>query len=229
MLTADAADSMAVELLIAVNPDEDSRLPYLLRVPLAGGDLVFRTRDLAAHQGALLLPGPARRVARRCGDRRTGRAALVSAARCSDRCDPRPRPRKTGPSWYSPPPAAATRCSGRVRGPANRPAPGADPDRTRRRHSRPADRDRLPRAVPYWFATQQVSTVKRALPCGDYALVLDGVLVASVERKSLVDLVASLTGKLRYQVAELATLPRPRSWSRTATHSCSNSTTSDRP
>jgi len=37
----------------------------------------------------------------------------------------------------------------------------------------------------------------------------DGVLVASVERKSLVDLVASLTGgKLRYQVAELATLPR---------------------
>lgn len=43
MLTADAADSMAVELLIAVNPDEDSRLPYLLRVPLASGDLVFRT------------------------------------------------------------------------------------------------------------------------------------------------------------------------------------------
>ena len=43
MLTADAADSMAVELLIAINPDEDSRLPYLLRVPLAGGDLLFRT------------------------------------------------------------------------------------------------------------------------------------------------------------------------------------------
>jgi hypothetical protein len=32
-----------VELLIALNPDEDSRLPYLLRIPLAGGDLVFRT------------------------------------------------------------------------------------------------------------------------------------------------------------------------------------------
>ncbi len=62
---------------------------------------------------------------------------------------------------------------------------------------------------PYRFATQQVSTVKRALPCGDYGLVLDGVLVASVERNSLVDLVASLTGgKLRYQVAELAALPR---------------------
>jgi hypothetical protein len=39
--------------------------------------------------------------------------------------------------------------------------------------------------------------------------VVDGLLVASVERKSLVDLFASLTsGKLCYQVADLAALPR---------------------
>ncbi len=63
----------------------------------------------------------------------------------------------------------------------------------------------------YRFVTQQVSTVRRALPCGDYGLVLNGQLVASVERKSLVDLVASLNGgKLRYQVADLAALPRAR-------------------
>jgi hypothetical protein len=31
-----------VELLIAVNPDPDSRLPYLMRLPLGGG-MVFRT------------------------------------------------------------------------------------------------------------------------------------------------------------------------------------------
>src|SRR5207248_1840888 len=56
---------------------------------------------------------------------------------------------------------------------------------------------------PYRFSGQQVSTVQRALPCGDYELVLEGKLVASVERKSLVDLVASLTGgKLRYALAE---------------------------
>jgi hypothetical protein len=62
---------------------------------------------------------------------------------------------------------------------------------------------------PYRFGTQQASTVRRALPCGDYGLVVDGLLVASVERKSLVDLVASLTGgKLRYQLADLAALPR---------------------
>ena len=61
----------------------------------------------------------------------------------------------------------------------------------------------------YRFPAQQVTTVRRALPCGDYGLIVDGQLVASVERKSLVDLIASLTsGKLRYQVADLAALPR---------------------
>ncbi len=61
----------------------------------------------------------------------------------------------------------------------------------------------------YRFSGQQVSTVKRALPCGDYGLAIGGRLIASVERKSLSDLVASLTsGKLRYALAELAALPR---------------------
>ena len=32
---------------------------------------------------------------------------------------------------------------------------------------------------PYRFRTQQASTVQRALPCGDYGLVVDGLLVAS--------------------------------------------------
>jgi hypothetical protein len=62
---------------------------------------------------------------------------------------------------------------------------------------------------PYRFASQQATVVKRALPCGDYGLVGGGRLIASVERKSLADLVASLTGgKLRYALAELAALPR---------------------
>ena len=61
----------------------------------------------------------------------------------------------------------------------------------------------------YRFRAQQASTLRRALLCGDYGLVVDGLLVASVERESLVDLFASLTsGKLRYQVADLAALPR---------------------
>jgi ERCC4 domain len=61
----------------------------------------------------------------------------------------------------------------------------------------------------YRFPSQQVTTVKRALPCGDYGVSLDGRLVAVVERKSLADLVSSLTnGKLRYALGDLAALPR---------------------
>ena len=37
----------------------------------------------------------------------------------------------------------------------------------------------------YRFGGQQVSTVKRALPCGDYGLVVGGQLIASVECNSL--------------------------------------------
>lgn len=62
---------------------------------------------------------------------------------------------------------------------------------------------------PYRFGGQQVQTVRRGLPCGDYAVDVAGQLVASVERKSLADLVSSLvSGRLRYALGELATLPR---------------------
>jgi hypothetical protein len=40
-----------VELLIARNPDPDSRLPYLLWLPLAGG-MVFRTSGKPPTPGA---------------------------------------------------------------------------------------------------------------------------------------------------------------------------------
>ena len=61
----------------------------------------------------------------------------------------------------------------------------------------------------YRFASQQVSTVKKALPCGDYGILDGDRLVAAVERKSLADLVSSMLGStLRYQIADLATAGR---------------------
>ncbi len=61
----------------------------------------------------------------------------------------------------------------------------------------------------YRFAAQQVHTRVAPLACGDYGLEIEGVLVASVERKSLPDLVSSVTdGRLRFALGELAALPR---------------------
>lgn len=62
---------------------------------------------------------------------------------------------------------------------------------------------------PWRFSDQRATTSKRSLPAGDYGVEADGTLVASVERKSLADLVSTLTtGKLTYVLADLAGLFR---------------------
>ena len=62
---------------------------------------------------------------------------------------------------------------------------------------------------PWTFTHQQATTTRRALPAGDYAVTVDGRIVAAVERKSLADLVATLTsGKLKFLLADLSTVPR---------------------
>lgn len=59
------------------------------------------------------------------------------------------------------------------------------------------------------FEQQQATTTRQALPAGDYAVAVDGKVIAAVERKSLADLVSTLTtGKLRYALADLAAVPR---------------------
>jgi hypothetical protein len=62
---------------------------------------------------------------------------------------------------------------------------------------------------PYAFTHQQATTARQRLNAGDYAVELDGVVVAAVERKTVTDLASSLlSGKLTYALAELTALPR---------------------
>jgi len=198
------------QLLIAVNPDEDSRLPLLLRVPLAGGDLLFRTSGTWPREKALFAyPVPLHEwpddpmiveqvPLRSC--RRRGAAIDVIADRSRHNRSQIVFTQARGRDmvfWQSP----RTRKQARpnVRTPTARAHGIEDLQIIVDSHEQYA----------YRFPTQHVTTVKRALPCGDYGILVDGELVASVERKSLADLVASLTGgKLRYQVGDLAALPR---------------------
>jgi hypothetical protein len=58
------------------------------------------------------------------------------------------------------------------------------------------------------FSTQQATTSKRALPVGDYAVEVDGQVVAVVERKSVEDLVSTIVGgKLWTLLAAMAGIP----------------------
>jgi len=197
------------ELLIATNPDPDSRLAFLLRVPLGEG-IVLRTAGTWPRTSALYChPVPAtewpespeivERIPLRSCVRRGAAIDLVAARSRENRSQ-----------------IVFTTARGRE-------AVFWQAPRTRRQ-ARPAVSIPTARAAgiellevvvdahehyPYRFANQKVTTTKRALPCGDYGILLDGALVAAVERKSLVDFVSSLTtGRLRYALGELAALAR---------------------
>lgn len=198
-----------VELLIARNPDPESTLPYLLRLPIGDG-LVFRTKGTWPRTSALYchpVPGadwPAQpdiveRVPLLACTRR-GAAIDVVAARGREQRSQVVFTNARGREmvfWQSP----RTRKQARpdVRLPTARAAGIAELEILVDAHER----------YPYGFAGEQVRTVRRGLSCGDYAVSFDGKLIASVERKSLADLVSSLiSGRLRFSLGELATLPR---------------------
>lgn len=198
-----------MDMLIARNPDPASRLPFLLRLPLAGG-MVFRTSDTWPRTKALFCypvstdewpgtPEIVEQVALRSCVRRGAVIDVVLDRGRENRSQivfTKARGRDAV-FWQSP----RTRKQARpnVRTPVARAAGIPDLTIVVDSHERYA----------YKFTGQQVVTVTRALPCGDYGLVVDDKLVASVERKSLADLVGSLTsGKLRFAMAELAALPR---------------------
>ncbi len=200
---------MTDELLIAVNPDPDSTLRYLLRLPIGGG-MVFRTSGTWPRTKALYChpvepadwpaePEVVERVPIRSCARRGAAIDLVLDRGRENRSQlvfTKARGRDVV-FWQSP----RTRKQARpnVNTPTARGAGIAELQivvDTRERYA-------------YRFAAQQVSTVQRALACGDYGITHDERLVAAVERKSLPDLVSSLlAGTLRYALAELAALPR---------------------
>ena len=198
-----------VELLIASNPDADSRLPYLLRLPLGGG-MVFRTSGTWPRTKALYCypvpseewpqaPDIVERVPLRSCARRGAAIDLILDRGRENRSQivfTTARGRQAV-FWQS----ARTRKQARpnVRTPTARAAGIAELEILVDSHEQ----------YPYRFTSQHVSTVKRALPCGDYGIAADGRLAAAVERKTVADVVASLiSGKLRYALAELAALPR---------------------
>ncbi len=197
-----------MELLIARNPDTESRLPYLLRLPLGEG-MVFRTAGTWPRTQALYCHpvGPGEWPAQ---PELVERARLRSCARRGAAIDlvlDRGRENRSqlvftttrgrdAVFWQSPRTRKQSRPN--VRTPTARAAGLAELEIVVDAHEQ----------YPYRFAGQQVTTVTRALAAGDYAVHAAGRLVAAVERKSLPDLVSSLvTGRLRYALGELAALP----------------------
>jgi len=198
-----------VELIIARNPDPDSTLPYLMRLPIGDG-LVFRTKDTWPRTAAVYChpvpldewPADPEVVEhmRLLACTRRGAAIDIVVDRGREQRSQIVFTTARGRDvvfWQS----ARTRKKARpdVRLPTARAAHIELLEIAVDAHERYA----------YRFGAQQVRVVVRALPCGDYAVTVAGRLVASVERKSLADLVSSLTtGRLGFALGQLATLPR---------------------
>jgi hypothetical protein len=198
--------------VVARNPDPDSTLPYLLRVPVDGGiELKARepwpaTARVYCHpldegwpDGAEVLEKvPVRRCARRGRavdlvlDRaRRNRSQFVFTEPHADRAGGRPMI-----FWQTARTARRARPGQRV--PTARSTGGQELQITVDSRER----------YPYRFAGRPVTTERSALPTGDYAVREADHVVAAVERKTFEDLVKSLIdGTLGFQLAELAGLP----------------------
>lgn len=198
-----------MHLVIARNPDPESKLPFLIRVPLGDG-LVLRTSDTWPRTKALFCypvplaewpadPEVVESVPLRACARR-GAAVDLIADRSREHRSQLVFTKARGRDavfWQSPRTAKQARPD--VRLPTARAGGVTGLEIVVDAHER----------YPYRFSDQSVVISKRALACGDYAVSIEGTVVASVERKSIGDLVSSLTnGRLRYAVGELAALPR---------------------
>jgi hypothetical protein len=199
--------AMASTFEIARNPEADSTLGYLVKLPLPDGDVVLKAADTWPRTTALychpadwpdrpeIIEAVPVRACRRRGvaidlvleRSQHNRAQFVfTFARGRDVI-----------FWNSPKTTARSRPGVRV---PTRRASGFEELTilidTRERY-------------PYRFAHQQATTKRRALPAGDYGVTLADEIVAVVERKSLDDLARRLIdGNLTYTLAELATVER---------------------
>jgi hypothetical protein len=195
-----------VNLVVARNPDPDSRLPYLVRLPIDGG-LILKVRDTwprtsrvfcaRVEEGwpadAEILEEVPVTLCRRRGvaidlvlDRpRQNRSQFVFTTLPSGR---------EGIFWQTRKVVTTARPGARIPG---------------RRASGLAELFIVVDSrehYPYRFAKQQATTVRAALQAGDYAVMSEGGSpVAVVERKSLADLAGALNnGTLVFELAKLA-------------------------
>jgi hypothetical protein len=203
------APPVAEDFVIARNPDSDSQLPYLLRIPLPGRAVVLKAREtwprttkVYCHR-AESWPDDAEvveRVAVRSCTARGPAVDLVLDRGRENRSQlvfTRLKNGREAIFWQSARTAKKARPG--VRTPSARASGLADLEIVVDGRER----------YPYRFASQHATAARGSLPCGDYGVRHGDRVVAAVERKSLEDLGRSLVdGRLGAQLAELSCLPR---------------------
>jgi hypothetical protein len=201
---------MPDDFVIARNPEEGTSLPYLLRVPYGADGVLLKARETWPRTTKVYChrveewPADAEiveRVAVRSCTRRGSAIDLVLDRGRENRSQfvmSFARGGRQAIFWQTQ--RTAKQARPRVTLPTAR-AAGLDDmlEIVVDTHERYA----------WKFRQQHASTRRGSLTAGDYGVLVEGRLVAAVERKTTGDLVSTLTtGRLRYQLAELGTLGR---------------------
>jgi hypothetical protein len=202
-------DHVADDFVIARNPDPDSALPYLLRLPLPGRAVVLKARETWPRTSKVYChraeawpdePDVVERVPVRSCTARGPAVDLVLDRGRENRSQlvfTRLKGGREAIFWQSPRTAKKARPG--VRTPTARASGLSELEIVVDGRER----------YPYRFSAQQATAVRGSLPCGDYGVRRDGAVLAVVERKSLEDLARSLVdGRLAAQLGELASVPR---------------------
>lgn len=192
--------------LVALNPDEESTLPYLVRLPLEEG-LVLKARD-TWPRSARVYCHPAK-LEWDDGLEIVDCAPTLVCSRRGAAVDlVLDRPKLARSQFIF------TEIKGRpaifwqTQKAAREASPGARVPRGRSVHTLHVVQDTREK-YGYRFAGQPVEVSRQALPAGDYAVAGPGGLLAAVERKTLENFSASLAdGTLAFQLQRLAELPR---------------------
>lgn len=201
------------DFLIARNPDPESSLPYLLRVPVGQAGIVLKARDtwprttkIYCHRAEQWPSEPeiVQRVPVRHCRRRGAAIDLVLDRGRENRSQfvlTRIRGGREAIFWQS----ARTTKQARP----NVSLPTGRAQGLAELVILVDDRERYPYTFRRQQGRQQVRTERQRLDAGDYAVRLGERDMIAVERKSLTDLSSSLLdGSLRYALSELASLPR---------------------
>jgi ERCC4 domain/Lsr2 len=201
---------MPDDFVIARNPDGDSRLPFLLRLPLGPDGVVLKARDTWPRTGKIYchrvdagwpddLDIVERVPVRSCVRRGAAIDLVLDRGRENRSQIVFTKVRGGRPAIFWQTARTAKQARPNVAVPSARAQGLPALEIVVDSHER----------YPYTFKEQQVITRRGGLPAGDYAIIKDELLVATVERKGFADLVSSLTtGKLKFQLAELAAMPR---------------------
>lgn len=191
------------DFVIARNPDDESSLPYLVRIPIPGQPIVLKVKDTWPRTSKIYChpstdwprdPEIVERLAVRTCRRRGAAIDLTLQRRRENRSQfvfTKARGRQMI-FWQS------ARTSKQARPNVATPTARAG---GRELHILIDSNERY----AWNFAKHQAVVSKRKLVAGDYAVEHEGKVVAVVERKSLADLVSTMTGgKLWYLLADLA-------------------------